>query len=715
MADMITPVQRIPRYQLLLRELEKNTDKDHPEWEDIQEANKEIISVATHINERRRDQEIYRVLANISETYDMEPMSDGFLVKGRVLVMECDMLEFNHGKLKPSARKVFLFTDMLLLISIKKNQYNSHFKLNTAPIPWIDGEVTAATTTDFELVSAMGNVSLRAHSAEDRDKFCRALQEVIDNLVKTVPKMKDQPLADKTANKRLRRGQKQLLPDEEEQQQQDAATGPQYEPVVVTTMDFESTKISFRAGELLFVKHKFPDGSILASNGSSVPGAVQPRIQFNSGMRTGKVTSEYYREMTDEEKLASEYVSRKEKSEAAQRVAETIAHLEPTVYGPDGEWTIAECPFYGEQIEEPGSQEMDLDSNVEDISSGSPQSAPTCSSFLDSEDTSTDVVSDTQEQEKSALQKKSSSNNLFKKLQLKLLRKPGIWTPRSASEKRRSLGTQQQHQEIAKMESTSQDDSSDSETQSRRVIARRSASPRLTTKEQKQYELEEEQQRLGLLAQKEALEAKLLALGKLSPVGQQEEKDTREVDSKIQVAKLQRPPIPGRRGGPKSRKSGSARKGGATPDKNGKQKEIKNGGKEEEAAFAASQAQQPPPSPLPTGKEQQQEQSSSESPVPEDQGISNDRKENLDSSSTAATSKVTQIIIPSSENVRKRFSLKSAREQPPKVKPVQEEQEEEPLAPWIRELRDRANRGGRGSGSFAKVLKLAEKQNKEPS
>ncbi|XP_062508378.1 uncharacterized protein LOC134184648 isoform X2 [Corticium candelabrum] len=53
-ALLIIPIQRIPRYELLLKELLKHTDKDHPDYGDLTLALTKIQTVASGINESIR-------------------------------------------------------------------------------------------------------------------------------------------------------------------------------------------------------------------------------------------------------------------------------------------------------------------------------------------------------------------------------------------------------------------------------------------------------------------------------------------------------------------------------------------------------------------------------------------------------------------------------------------------------------------------------------
>ncbi|KAJ3351527.1 hypothetical protein GGF32_004254 [Allomyces javanicus] len=54
---LLLPIQRIPRYRLLLRDLVKHTPVDHPDYADLSLALAEVERRADEINERKRDQE----------------------------------------------------------------------------------------------------------------------------------------------------------------------------------------------------------------------------------------------------------------------------------------------------------------------------------------------------------------------------------------------------------------------------------------------------------------------------------------------------------------------------------------------------------------------------------------------------------------------------------------------------------------------------------
>lgn len=52
---LIMPIQRLPRYQLLLRELVKYTDKDHVDYNNLIDANDAVTKINVEINKRKRE------------------------------------------------------------------------------------------------------------------------------------------------------------------------------------------------------------------------------------------------------------------------------------------------------------------------------------------------------------------------------------------------------------------------------------------------------------------------------------------------------------------------------------------------------------------------------------------------------------------------------------------------------------------------------------
>eukprot|EP00466_Bigelowiella_natans_P002366 jgi/Bigna1/82802/fgenesh1_pg.97_\ len=102
MSYLITPVQRIPRYELLLREILKNTPEEDVAGRDLTEKTyNQIRSIASHINEQKREMENFTKLIKIQ-------------------------IQKNRNKVKE--RVVYLFNDILLWTNLR-NEYKGHMEM----------------------------------------------------------------------------------------------------------------------------------------------------------------------------------------------------------------------------------------------------------------------------------------------------------------------------------------------------------------------------------------------------------------------------------------------------------------------------------------------------------------------------------------------------------------------------------------------------------
>ena len=72
---LITPVQRIPRYNLLITDLLKRTPPEHPDYNNLQIAQEKLKSTATYVNSRAKQAEdltkIYSIQNSISGKFDV--------------------------------------------------------------------------------------------------------------------------------------------------------------------------------------------------------------------------------------------------------------------------------------------------------------------------------------------------------------------------------------------------------------------------------------------------------------------------------------------------------------------------------------------------------------------------------------------------------------------------------------------------------------------
>ncbi|XP_077984576.1 rho guanine nucleotide exchange factor 17-like [Glandiceps talaboti] len=118
---IIQPVQRIPRYSLIIKELLKHTSSNHPDHSSLKDARKEIEKLGQTINEADRAEKNLQTLRSI------DSMVEGnveLIVPGREFLKQYPVSEMvqkggREGLLKKD-RALFLFSDLLMCTSVKR-------------------------------------------------------------------------------------------------------------------------------------------------------------------------------------------------------------------------------------------------------------------------------------------------------------------------------------------------------------------------------------------------------------------------------------------------------------------------------------------------------------------------------------------------------------------------------------------------------------------
>ncbi|GAB1601612.1 rho guanine nucleotide exchange factor 39-like [Argonauta hians] len=110
-ALLITPVQRVPRYKLLLEDLLEHTPTSHYDYYDLQEATKQICNIAIHINEHIRQHENFQKMLTIQRSLGTTPK---ILSPGREFIREGTLRKVTRKGDKSHDRMFFLFSDMLI-------------------------------------------------------------------------------------------------------------------------------------------------------------------------------------------------------------------------------------------------------------------------------------------------------------------------------------------------------------------------------------------------------------------------------------------------------------------------------------------------------------------------------------------------------------------------------------------------------------------------
>eukprot|EP01117_Protostelium_nocturnum_P019345 TRINITY_DN836_c0_g3_i1.p1 TRINITY_DN836_c0_g3~~TRINITY_DN836_c0_g3_i1.p1 ORF type:complete len:1638 (-),score=764.62 TRINITY_DN836_c0_g3_i1:204-5117(-) len=114
---LIGPIQRIPRYVLLLKDLYKNTTEDHPDHDDLAKALESIESVAIYVNEKKREAENMTTVMRIQSQviFDSGTKEEPLVQPHRRLVKKGKLVEKDEVSLRKRSRVCFLFNDIFLV------------------------------------------------------------------------------------------------------------------------------------------------------------------------------------------------------------------------------------------------------------------------------------------------------------------------------------------------------------------------------------------------------------------------------------------------------------------------------------------------------------------------------------------------------------------------------------------------------------------------
>uniref|UniRef100_A0A6B2KXI1 DH domain-containing protein n=1 Tax=Arcella intermedia TaxID=1963864 RepID=A0A6B2KXI1_9EUKA len=133
---LITPIQRLPRYQLLLESLLKHTEQNHPDYNDLKTSLDEMRQVNILVNQRKREHDkrtkLFRItnaVKGMDDKIQLNSPSRSFIHEGLVDFYKMPNVSelsdagnlpssFNFSEVKWIKGFLYLLSDMLLLTTI---------------------------------------------------------------------------------------------------------------------------------------------------------------------------------------------------------------------------------------------------------------------------------------------------------------------------------------------------------------------------------------------------------------------------------------------------------------------------------------------------------------------------------------------------------------------------------------------------------------------
>nr|XP_009670863.1 PREDICTED: FYVE, RhoGEF and PH domain-containing protein 2 isoform X2 [Struthio camelus australis] len=177
---MLEPVQRIPRYELLLKDYVQKLPPESPDRADAKKALEMIFMAAKHSNAAIAEMER---LQNLWEVYQRLGLEDDIVDPSNELIKEGPVLKISSRNNSTSEKYLFLFNNMLLYCAPKVIQVGAEFQVHLRIN--VDGiKVRELNDTQFPhtfLVSGkQRTLELQARSREEMNAWIEAFQDAID-------------------------------------------------------------------------------------------------------------------------------------------------------------------------------------------------------------------------------------------------------------------------------------------------------------------------------------------------------------------------------------------------------------------------------------------------------------------------------------------------------------------------------------------------------
>ncbi|XP_061773946.1 FYVE, RhoGEF and PH domain-containing protein 4a isoform X7 [Nerophis ophidion] len=177
---MLEPVQRVPRYEMLLKDYLKKLPQDDPDRRDSEKSLEIIATAATHSNSAIRKSEN---LKKLMEIYEMLGEEEDIVNPSNEFIKEGHILKLAARNTSAMERYLFLFNNMLLYcvpkFSLGGNKYTVRTRIG------IDGMKVLETSNEdyphtFQVSGKERTLELQASSEQDKVGWIKAFRETIE-------------------------------------------------------------------------------------------------------------------------------------------------------------------------------------------------------------------------------------------------------------------------------------------------------------------------------------------------------------------------------------------------------------------------------------------------------------------------------------------------------------------------------------------------------
>ncbi|XP_046840202.1 FYVE, RhoGEF and PH domain-containing protein 4-like isoform X2 [Xenia sp. Carnegie-2017] len=178
---MLAPVQRVPRYKLLLTDYVSKLPNDSPDLEESKKSLEIISAAANHANESMKKTERFTKMLEIQEKF-----SESIITPSREFIMEGELIKISARNAQVMTRILVLFNDSLYYCT--KVPATGKYKLRTCIeliVTYIDEPDEDIENRDlvFRVRSKNKIIDFQATSVEQKEKWIMAIKESIEQAI----------------------------------------------------------------------------------------------------------------------------------------------------------------------------------------------------------------------------------------------------------------------------------------------------------------------------------------------------------------------------------------------------------------------------------------------------------------------------------------------------------------------------------------------------
>lgn len=180
---LIMPVQRIPRYVLLLQDMLKSTDASDEDHEKLTEALERVKELADYINANKSNADAIKELMDLTGRIVNLPKET--LVEPRRSFVKEGTMKVKTGKKDNEKLYIFLFSDCLMYTkpSGKKYKYKGAINLATASM---NSSIQANEKHHFELRSVEGNFKFTIEPHDEVEEWISLITNTLEESRKSM-------------------------------------------------------------------------------------------------------------------------------------------------------------------------------------------------------------------------------------------------------------------------------------------------------------------------------------------------------------------------------------------------------------------------------------------------------------------------------------------------------------------------------------------------